>query len=220
MERRELLALGGAALGLLAGCSGGGDGGATETATATATATETATATATATETATATATATETDPNRITHEVGERFTVGEGSNALTYTFETFVRADALGSSINEESADGVYLVAVLTLENPQSTPTDFPIEDVLVRGDGSRLRIEQDGTEAIDSDDRIDVDPIGFGTVPAGESRTGAVAYDVPAGGSYRIEITPIGDATTPVHVVPVGPIDEVEALSRSVLG
>ncbi|MFB6160191.1 MAG: hypothetical protein ABEJ61_03335 [Haloferacaceae archaeon] len=185
--------------------------------------TTTSTATPTPTPTPTATATPTPTPaptPSVPTHDLGVPFTVGEGTSAIRYAFEAFYRAAELGDSINAETPDGTYLVAVLTLENPQRTATSFPVSNVVARGDGTIRKIDRDGTEAIASDSRIDVPPIGYSSVVAGGSRRGAVAYDLPVEGRYRIEITPSGKRDATPHVVPVGDIGGIEELKRSIVG
>jgi hypothetical protein len=216
MDRRTVLRFGGIAVaGLTAGCSGGG-GEDTPAATATETPEPTATPTATATETPEPTATPT---PSAPTHDLGEEFTVGEGSEAIRYTFDRFYRAAELGDSINAETPDGTYLVAILTLGNPQETETSLPTDNVKLRGDGTIRTIDRDGTEAIGSDSRINVPPIGYSSVVAGESRTGGIAFDAPLGKTYRIEITPPGRSDVTPHVVEVGDIGEVEQLERAVV-
>lgn len=202
MNRRTLVAaLGSAALGSIAGCSGGGSEEPTEEGT------ETATTTATPTETATATATATPAPP---THALGERFVVGEGNEAVPYTISGLRRSDRIGREGIGEAADGAFLIVHLTVENIRDNTRDVPTGNIIVRGDGVRQNVDEGASETVSNDDRIDEPSLALATIPGGESRTGVLVYDVPLDNDYRIEFTPTGDAGE-THYVDVGPIGEV---------
>lgn len=234
MRRRPMLAACGALVtGLLAGCSGGsGESTATGTPTETGTATETATATATSTAPTTPTETASGTEapteaatatpsptPSAPTHQLGESFVVGSGGNAIGYTIEAFYRSDHLGEQANEKRADGTYLVVILTLSNPQDEPIYFPNNDFLAVNERTLRYIDDEGTEAVSSDDRINVPPIGYASVLAGREKQGAVVFDLDPSQSFRLEISP-PDADEPVHYVPVGLISDLETLQSAAVG
>lgn len=207
MRRRTLVAtLGSVALGSIAGCSGGG-GGDEETTTA---ATDTETATATATATATESATATET--SSTTHALDERFVVGEGDATVPYTVHGFRRSSRIGREGIGEMANGVFLIVLLTVENPGDDTMDVPIPRIVVRGDGVRKNVDQDASEKVTNDDRTDESSLALATIPAGQTRTGVLVYDVPPDNSYRIQFTPSGDG--PAHTVEVGDIGSVTDL------
>lgn len=223
MERRRVLTACGTVLtGLLAGCSGGGgDSTATPTATetaaptATATATETAEPTATATETAEPTATETP-GPDGPTHELGESFTVGSGSEAIGYRIIELFRADRIGSSANTVTADGTFLIVVLELSNPRDEPLSFPNNSFLVWNEEQIRYLDDTATPKIDDDDRIDVQPIATSTVLSGSSKTGAVVFDLDPDRAYWIRINPTGGSGE-THYVPIGTVSDVEALQGS---
>ncbi|AXG05227.1 DUF4352 domain-containing protein [Haloplanus rubicundus] len=227
MERRNVLTACGTVLtGLLAGCGGGGGGDATPTGTATAeaTATETEAPTATATEapepTATDTPEPTATEaasgPGGPTHEVGESFTVGSGNEAVGYRIVDFFRADQIGSSANNSTADGTYLIVVLDLSNPRDGSLSFPNNSFLAWNEEQILYIDDEATPQIGDDDRIDVEPIGTATVLSGNTKTGAVVFDVDPDRNYWIRINPTGGSGES-HYVPVGPVSEVQELRSS---
>lgn len=229
MQRRKLLSGCGIVLaGVLAGCGGGsdGDGGdSTPTSTPESEApTETpmqgATETEAPTDTPAQTATPTEEPTDEFTHDIGEEFTVGEGGNAVTYEIIELFRTDRIGSSANNTEADRTFLIVVLDLTNPQSESLPFPRGEFRVQTEGSWRRFDREGTEKINADERLNVDQIGDSTLNSGETRTGAVAFDVDPDSSYRIWITPTGDAETPEHFVPVGEISSVEELQGSLTG
>jgi hypothetical protein len=227
MERRKLLTACGTVLtGMLAGCGGGGGGDSTPTGTATpeATATETeaptATATATpeptATETEAPTATAAASGPDGPTHEIGESFTVGSGNQAVGYRIVELFRAGRIGSSANNSAADGTYLIVVLDLTNPRDGILSFPNNNFLAWNEEQILYLDDEATPQIGDDDRIDVQPLGTATVTSGNTKTGAVAFDVDPDRNYWIRISPTGDSGE-THYVPVGLASEVQELQSS---
>ncbi|MFB6102599.1 MAG: DUF4352 domain-containing protein [Haloplanus sp.] len=226
MERRQVLtACGTIVTGLLAGCSGGG-GDATATATgtpeptATATPEPTATATATpeptATDTATPEPTATQPQFDGPTHGLDESFTVGTGNNAIGYRIIGFYRADQVGGSANNATADGTYLIVLLELSNPQDDITSFPQNQFLIANDQQLRYLDEDASPKISDDPRIDTKSLATSTVLSGNSKTGAVLFDVNPDRSYHIRIRPTGDSGE-THYVPIGPISDVQQLRSS---
>ncbi len=227
MHRRRLLAGTGTVLvAALAGCGGDGDGGETTpesdeptptpTATPTAAPTEAPTETPTPAETETPTPTETPTaeQTTSFTHELGEEFSIGEGGNRLTYRIMELARADEVGSEINPATADGTFLIVTLELTNPQNDEASFPRKNFRLQTENAWQRFDRQPSQKIGSDDRIDVQHIGDSTLPAGASQVGAVVFDVDPSVTYRIWVTPTGDAETPEHFVPIGDISAVEAL------
>jgi hypothetical protein len=223
MERRRVLTVCGTVLtGALAGCGGGG-GETTSTPTATATdapaqtdtaAEQTATATPEPTETGTATS-----GVDGPTHELGESFTVGSGENAIGYRITDLYRADQLGSSANNATADGTFVIVILELSNPQSDATTFPRNEFLVTNEEQIRYIDENSTPLVDDDDRINVGPLANATVLAGSSKTGAVVFDLDPDRSYWIELRPIGSEGE-THYVDIGVVSDLPALQSSVVG
>lgn len=226
MERRNVLTACGTVLtGILAGCGGGGgDATPTETGTADSTATETEAPTATetegpdptATETDAPTATETASSLDGPTHEVGESFTVGSGNEAIGYRIVEFFRADRVGSSANNSTAEGTYLIVVLDLSNPRDSVLSFPNNNFLAWNEEQILYLSDEATPQIDDDDRINVQPLGTATVLSGNTKTGAVVFDVDPDRNYWIRVTPTGDPGE-THYVPVGLPSEVQELQSS---
>jgi hypothetical protein len=223
MERRRVLALCGTVFtGALAGCGGGGGESATPTATATEPAAETATepmaetATATATPTATATAAPQADGP---THDVGDSFTVGAGESAIGYRIVDIYRADQLGSSANNATADGTFVIIILELSNPQSDATTFPRNEFIVANEEQIRYIDENATPLVADDERINVPPLANATVLAGSSKTGAVVFDLDPERSYRIRLRPLGDEGE-THYIDIGRVSDLPALESSVVG
>ena len=231
MERRKMLtACGTVFTGLLAGCSGGGngngdgdgDGDATPTATATTepTATETDAPTATATEAPASTETATETPASGgPTHGLDERFTVGSGENAIDYRIIDFYRTDRIGSSANNRTADGTYLLILLEFYNPQNDATTFPRNQFIVGNEEQIRYVDEDATPLVSDDDRIDTDPLLNATVLAGSSKVGAVVFDLDPDRSYRIRFLPTGGEGE-THYLDIGTISDIQPLESSIVG
>ncbi len=209
--------------GLLAGCSGGG-GESTSTPTATGTAEPTATATETATPTETATGTAEPTATatpaaDGPTHGLDESFTVGSGENAIGYRIIDLYRADRIGGSANNSTADGTYLIVVLEMTNPQDDATTFPRNSFILGNEEQIRYVDENATPLVSDDDRINVQPLLNSTVLAGNSKTGAVVFDLDPDRSYRIWIRPsAGEGET--HYVDVGTVSDVPALESSLTG
>jgi len=228
MERRKMLTACGTVLtGMLAGCGGGGgDATATSTATATSEPTATETEAPTATETEAPEPTATETEAPTATeaassldgptHDIGESFTVGSGNQAVGYRIVELFRADRIGSSANNSAADGTYLIVVLDLTNPRDGILSFPNNNFLAWNEEQILYLDDEATPQIGDDDRIDVQPLGTATVTSGNTKTGAVVFDVDPDQNYWIRVTPTGDSGE-THYVPVGLASEVQALQSS---
>lgn len=233
-RRRVLIGCSTVLAGVLAGCGGdGGSNGSTPTATpestptaqeisledgssgSESTSTETPTATATATETPAETPTATVTPtPFGNTHAVEQQFTVGEGDNAITYRILEYYRTPELGNPASRATADGTFLIVVLELTNPQDRRITVPREDFRVRSAQTWHQYHRDGTEKIDSDDRIEQQSLANQAVRSGRSITGAVAFDVDPDSSYEMWITPAGGPDTPEHFVPIGEISSIPEL------
>jgi len=223
MERRNVLTACGTVLtGLLAGCGGGG-GDATPTGTEpTATETEAPTATATqapdptATETDASTATAAASGPDGPTHDIGESFTVGSGNEAVGYRILELYRADRVGGSANNSTADGTYLIVILELSNPRDERLSFPNNNFIAWNDEQIRYLDEQATTQIGDDDRIDVTPIGTATVLSDSSKTGAVVFDVDPDRTYWIRVNPTGDSGE-THYVPLGVVSDIEELQGS---
>jgi hypothetical protein len=225
MERRRVLtACGALATGLLAGCSGGGGNGESATGTPTATATTeptaepTATATATTEPTAEPTATATP-EAAGPTHGLDESFTVGSGENAIGYRIIDLYRADRLGSSANNSTADGTYVVVFLELSNPQSDATTFPRNQFIVANEEQIRYIDENATPLVADDDRLNVQPLANATILAGSSKTGAVVFDLDPDRSYEIRLQPTGSSGE-THYVNIGTVSDLPTLESSMVG
>jgi len=147
-------------------------------------------------------------------HDVGEQFTVGSDSEAIIYRIEEFARAEELGSVMNPATADGTFLVVTLDLTNPRDERLGFPTRRFRARSPATWHTLNRDATDAIGPDDRIDVKPFTDRFVPSGETRTGAVAFDVDPENPYRLWILPTGDSDGEEHFVPIGDISSVEEL------
>jgi hypothetical protein len=186
-----------------------------ETPTETPTDTPTAAPTETPTDTPTAAPTDTPTPSSAITHELGEQFTVGEGSNAVTYRVIEFYRADELGDMTSTVTAEDAYLVVVVELTNLQGDIITLPQEfRVLSRELKKWFKFDQPGSEHVDNDGRLGEAAIVTQGIHGGESTRGAVAFDVPLDASYRVMIVPTDERSEPEHHVPIGELSSVPEL------
>jgi hypothetical protein len=242
MERRSLLvALGSAFGGGLAGYavgaseSGGteaapassGDGGdeqsidaaattptATDTPAPTPTETPTPTPAATPTPTPAATPTPTPTPSRYPTHGFGESFAVSGASTDFRYVFHRVFRADTIGR-FGGTPAEGVYVGAVLTAENRTNSRTAVPLKSIVLRG-GVRKFPDTDATNTAGLDDRVGEESLAKATLHPNEPVRGVVVYEFEpdAASDLSVHVTPPDiDGPTP-HVVPLGPLSELDAL------
>ncbi|GAB6860913.1 hypothetical protein JCM17092_10020 [Haloplanus litoreus] len=157
--------------------------------------------------------------PDGPTHGLDESFTVGSGENAIGYRIIDLYRADRLGSSANNSTADGTYVVVILELSNPQSDATTFPRNEFIVANEEQIRYIDENATPLVADDDRLNVQPLANATVLANSSKTGAVVFDLDPDQSYRIRLLPIGDSGE-THYVNIGTVSELPALERSMVG
>jgi hypothetical protein len=222
MRRRQYLSALAGLCAAVAGCSGG-SGSSTETPTPTGTPTPTPTATATPTETPTPTPTATATPTETPTptptgppsHPVGERFVVGEGSQAFAYTVHRFLRADRLGLGSGFRP-QGVFVIADLTAEKLSGDRAAVPVESMILRG-GVVKRVQVDLTNAAESDERLDQQSLAEVMAFPEKPVRGLIVYDAPRDPSndLYLRLTPPNtDSDEAAHAVPIGPYDTITPL------
>jgi hypothetical protein len=125
------------------------------------------------------------------------------------------MRADRLGQ-LGGFPAEGVYIVADMTVEKLSDETGAVPIESITLRG-GVVIEVDFDATESAESDDRTDGESLASATVAPGQPVRGVLVYDAPRDESndYYIRLTPPdkkGDDAA--HIVPVGPYDELPPL------
>jgi len=230
MKRRQILLGCSVLLPGLAGCLGGSDDGTptgeptptpteepaqTPTESPTPTPTETPTATPTETPTATPTETPTATpNPNVFTHELDERFTVGDEGNTLRYRIIRYRTADRLGSQASFVEARGVFLVVFAEFTNLQNRRVSLPRDDFRVRSPETWHKYSEEANEKLPIDDRVRLRSLDNYSLASGETVRGAVAFDVDPDSSYRVWITPMDGPDTPSHFVDVGRVSTVQEL------
>jgi len=231
MKRRHYLLGCGVLLPGVAGCLGGSDDATqtpadtptptaepAETPTPTEEPTPTPTESPTPTPTETPSPTPTETptaDPNVFTHELDERFTVGEDGNALTYRVIEYRRADRIGNQVNWiEPERGRFLVVIAELTNPQDRRIGLPRNDFRVRSPRTWRKFSEGATERLDIDDRVEEGSLANNSIASGRSAVGGVVFDVDPDQSWRVWITPADGPDTPSHFVDVGRVSALEGL------
>jgi hypothetical protein len=153
-------------------------------------------------------------DQRGITHEVGSQFTVGEAGHAITYRPVAFYRSEDVGGPAQRVTAEGTFLVVVVEVTNPQSEVVALPRGYFRLRCGSATPRFEPAASEALNTDDRLDARSLADHPISAGETITGAVAFDVAPDASCRLWILPTERPLTPQHFVPIGDVSSVERL------
>ncbi len=149
------------------------------------------------------------------THGLDEQFTVGEGNQAVTYRVIRFYTAEELGGRVTTATPQGIYLVVVVELTNPRDDGISLPEEfRVMSPEANSWTTFDQSGSKQIANDNRIDQTVLPSKFVRSGETRRGAVAYDVDPDSTYHVQVVPTSDATEPEHYVRIGDLSSVEQL------
>jgi hypothetical protein len=127
--------------------------------------------------------------PDKLTHEIGETFTVGSGEQKVEYTIESMDTSDSVGSGISEEEADGEFVVIELTMKN--AGKETFEVSDrhiKLVDSQGREYEADSDALLAIE-------DPIVYEQLDPGISKTFTVVFDVPPDQQdRRLMLEPVG--------------------------
>jgi hypothetical protein len=235
MERRSLLvALGSAVAGGLTGYALGASGGndaestqsieaagaatpgatATPTETPTPTPTETSTPTPTETPTPAPTPTPTPTPTPYPTHGFGESFVVSGASTEFRYVVHSVFRSETVGR-FGGIPAEGVYVGAVLTVENRTDSRTAVPVRSIILRG-GIKKYPKTEATNAAGRDDRIGEQSLANATLYPDEPVRGVVVYEFDPERATTLSlhaVPPDIDGPTP-HVVPLGPLADLEPL------
>jgi len=146
-----------------------------------------------------------------LTHELGESFTVGDGSQSIQYTVNDYSTIDDyIGSGPDLGSTpDGIFLVVNLDMENVGDETIDIST-NFLKLADQEDRTFDADTEAGIyaDQDQRISADPITFDQLQPGLSVTRAVIFDVPSG-TYRFAAEPAGIfSNADTHYVPLGEV------------
>jgi len=150
-------------------------------------------------------------EPETLTHEIGDSFTVGDGAQSIQYavsdysTIEDYIGAGPdLGST-----PDGIFLVVNLDMENVGDETIDISTNFLkLVDQEDRTFDADTEAGVYADQDQRISADPITFDQLQPGLSVTRAVIFDVPSG-TYRFAAEPTGIfSNADTHYVPLGEV------------
>jgi hypothetical protein len=132
--------------------------------------------------------------PDTIRHDVGERFTVGDGDQAVEYVVEEVYADEVIGGEYVNTKSDGIFLVVELSITNRGNET--FSIGSDLFRavnGQGDTYDVVS-GNSFIAADDSIDGEPILFEEIQPDVETSGALAFDVPYGAAIAMIIEPAG--------------------------
>jgi hypothetical protein len=150
--------------------------------------------------------------PEIIYHEIGERFTVGDGEQTVEYVINEAYADEVIGGSAINIESDGIFLVIEFSLTN-RGTET-FSVSSGLFEiaanpasgGEQSRYEVIS-GNSYIAADDSIDGEPIVFEDIQPNIETDGAIAFDVPYGYDTVLVIEPAGTfSAASDHAVGIG--------------
>jgi hypothetical protein len=152
-----------------------------------------------------------ESEQESFSHDIGESFTVGDGSQSVQYQATDAFSQEAVGSSGIGSEADGVFLVVILEMENVGDE--SFDITDRHLRAVDSEDREFEADFEAsayADNDPRIEAEGITYEQLNPGLSVTRAAVFDVNPGREYRLKIEPVGVfSSADTHYVTIGNVE-----------
>ena len=143
-----------------------------------------------------------------LTHQIGDSFTVGSGSQVIEYTVNSADTYEALGSEFAQEEPDGIFLVVLMELEN-QSDESFSISSNAYSALDSNDNSFDPDTGAGIylSTDDRVQEDAISFDQLNPGLSTDGALVFDVPEGEEMRLRVEPTGFLdTSDSHEVELG--------------
>jgi hypothetical protein len=139
--------------------------------------------------------TETESSEEENQHDIGESFEVGSGEKAIRYIVEEATLARAIGSSNFNVSADGLFLIVILQMENIGTESIDITSRHLrLVDSQGREFDASTEASTYFSQDTRFDVEGILFEQLQPGLEQTKAVAFDVPTEESYALKVDPAG--------------------------
>lgn len=134
-------------------------------------------------------------EPETVTHQVGDTFTVGEGDRSVEYTVNSANTYEALGGEFSQQEPDGIFLVVQMELAN-QGDESFSVTSNAFTALDSNGNSFDPD-TEAgiyVEQDSRVDAEGISFEQLNPGLSTDGALVFDVPEGEEVRLQIEPTG--------------------------
>lgn len=150
--------------------------------------------------------------PENQQHKVGESFAVGSGPKAIKYTVKNASLAREIGTSSISTEADGVFLVAILIMENIGDETIDVTSRHLrLIDSQDREFDADTGAAYYIDQDSRFNTEGITFEQLQPGLRQTRAIVFDVPSGESYALKVDPAGMfSAADTHYVALGNIPQ----------
>lgn len=150
------------------------------------------------------------------THGIGETFELRNVEYEVTGVYQ----ADELGSATNQVTADGVFLVTVVSVTNNSETTLDFPGTIFRLRSGESWRYLNERASDAAAADDRINLNSWVGGSVATGASRTRVAAFDVDPSKAFDLMFLPPEGAEAQSHFVALGEAGGMDYLRGAVSG
>jgi len=155
------------------------------------------------------TATAAERRPGSREKVTGQSFVV----NDVEYVVRGLFRAEELGSAADQVTADGLFVVAVVSVTNQRSEPISYPATHLRIRSPNTWQYPEDRPSVVADDDERIKLDAWSGQSVASGNERVGVAVFDVSPDTEWALWFLPIdgdGDGVS----VPFGEPTELDFL------
>lgn len=134
-------------------------------------------------------------EPETITHQIGDTFTVGEGDDAIQYTVKSAETYEAVGGEFTSQEPNGIFLVVETELTNQGSESFSVTSNAYsAVDSEGNSFDADTEAGIYIEQDSRVDGEAISFEQLNPGLSTDGVLVFDVPEGEEMRLRIEPTG--------------------------
>ncbi|WP_248896848.1 DUF4352 domain-containing protein [Haloplanus halobius] len=148
----------------------------------------------------------------RPQHDLGDPFTVGTGVRSIRYVVETVSVAERIGTESFTTTADGLFLVVGLTMENVGDESIDITSRHLqVVDSQGRTFDADDEATTYLSQDARFGTEGITFEQLQPGLRQTRAVAFDIVSEESYAFKVSPAGIFSDAVpHYVALGTVPE----------
>lgn len=149
-----------------------------------------------------------EEEPETVTHQIGDTFSVGEGDQVVEYTVNSANTYEAIGGEFSQQEPNGIFLVVQLELSNQSDesfriTSNAFSALD----SEGNSFDPDTEASIYVEQDSRVDGEAISFSQLNPGLSSSGVLVFDVPEGEEMRLQIEPSGMFDTgSTHEVELG--------------
>ncbi|MCQ4331948.1 DUF4352 domain-containing protein [Natronomonas sp. F2-12] len=135
-------------------------------------------------------------ETEEITHQMGESFTVGDDSESIQYTVQNAYETSYIDSGLEQEEADGKFVIIILSMENVGDESVDITTNHLTIVDSQDRtFDASSEQSIWVEQDARFQVEGITFDQLQPGVTTEGAAVFEVPEEESeLQFKIEPTG--------------------------